>query len=81
MWGDNAENVTWSRIIWDVTAVAWLLDEGFERDCLVHSPVPEYDDRYAFDTTNHLIKYVYDINRDYLLADLFRKLTGSPYRQ
>ena len=74
-------NVTWSRIIWDVTAVAWLLDEGFERDCLVHSPVPEYDDRYAFDTTNHLIKYVYDINRDYLLADLFRKLTGSPYRQ
>lgn len=72
-------NITWSRIIWDVTAVAWLLDERFEKDCLVHSPVPEYDDRYAFDTTNHLIKYVYDINRDYLLADLFQKLTGSPY--
>lgn len=73
----DGANVTWSRIIWDVTAVAWLLDEGFERDCLVHSPVPEYDDRYAFDHTNHLIKYVYDINRDYLLADLFRKLTGG----
>ncbi len=72
-------NITWSRIIWDVTAVAWLLDDRFEKDCLVHSPVPEYDDRYAFDTTNHLIKYVYDINRDYLLADLFQKLTGSPY--
>lgn len=66
---------TWSRIIWDVTAVAWLLDEQFEKDCLVHSPIPEYDDRYAFDHTNHLIKYVYHIERDILLEDLVEKLT------
>ncbi|MDO4273979.1 MAG: nucleoside hydrolase [Eubacteriales bacterium] len=68
-------NTTWSRIIWDVTAVAWLLDERFERDCLVHSPVPEYDNQYALNQTNHLIKYVYHIERDQLLGDLFEKLS------
>lgn len=64
----------WTRAIWDVTAVAWLLEEDFMEDCLVHSPVPEYDDRYAYDDTRHFIKYVYHINRDKLFADLFKKL-------
>lgn len=69
-------NDTWTRPIWDVTAVAWLLDEKFQEDCLVHSPIPEYDDRYAFDRGRHMIKYVYHINRDRLFADLFEKLAG-----
>lgn len=67
-------NSAWTRPIWDVTAVAWLLDEKFEDDCFVHSPIPEYDDRYAFDSNRHMIKYVYNINRDLLFEDLFRKL-------
>lgn len=58
----------------DVTAVAWLLDGDFEEDCLIHSPIPEYDDRYAFDNSRHFIKYVYHIKRDNLFADLFAKL-------
>ena len=66
---------TWTRPIWDVTAVAWLLDGDFEEDCLKHSPIPEYDDRYAFDPNRHFIKYVYHIKRDNLFADLFAKLS------
>lgn len=65
---------TWSRSIWDVTAVGWLLDGDFESDRLVPAPIPEYDWHYAFDGTNHLMKYVYEIRRDRLYADLFRKL-------
>lgn len=65
----------WTRPIWDVTAVAWLLDGDFEEDCLIHSPIPEYDNRYAFDNNRHFIKYVYHIKRDKLFADLFVKLS------
>ena len=65
----------WTRPIWDVTAVAWLLDGDFEEDCLIHSPIPEYDNRYAFDNNRHFIKYVYHIKRDKLFADLFAKLS------
>ena len=65
---------TWTRPIWDVTAVAWLLDGDFMEDYLIPSPIPEYDDRYALDPTRHLIRYVYTIKRDNLFADLFSKL-------
>ncbi|MDD7738877.1 MAG: nucleoside hydrolase [Fusicatenibacter sp.] len=65
----------WSRVIWDVTAVAWLLDERFMDECLEKSPIPEYDDHYGFDPERHFIKYVYHINRDCLFEDLFEKLT------
>ena len=66
----------WTRVIWDVTAVAWLLNENskFMAERLMPSPIPEYDGHYAFDPTKHLIKYVYNINRDSLFEDLFNKL-------
>lgn len=67
---------TWTRAIWDVTAVAWLLDGDFMVDRLACSPIPEYDDRYAFDPRRHFIKYVYHIKRDNLFADLFKKLSS-----
>ena len=66
----------WTRVIWDVTAVAWLLNENskFMAERLIPSPIPEYDGHYAFDSNRHLIKYVYNINRDSLFEDLFNKL-------
>ncbi len=67
----------WSRVIWDVTAVAWLLGgEGeFMRDRIDYSPIPQYDDHYSFDKTRSLMRYVYYINRDALIRDLFEKLS------
>ncbi|MCL2321085.1 MAG: nucleoside hydrolase [Oscillospiraceae bacterium] len=67
----------WSRVIWDVTAVAWLLeDEGkFMHDRLEYSPIPEYDNHYAFSKSRHMIKYVYEIRRDFLFEDLFKKIS------
>ena len=69
----------WTRVIWDVTAVAWLLNDNniFMDDTLVASPVPEYDFQYAtpsFASNRHFIKYVYNIKRDALFDDLFTRL-------
>ncbi len=68
------ESSCWSRVIWDVTAVAWLLDGDFLKEYLTHSPIPEYDHHYSFDNTRHLIKYVYEIRRDALFEHLFYTL-------
>jgi inosine-uridine nucleoside N-ribohydrolase len=65
---------TWTKPIWDVTAVAWLLGNDYMMDRLEPSPIPEYDGHYAFDRTRHFIRYVYHINRDKLFEDLFKKL-------
>jgi hypothetical protein len=64
----------WTRVIWDVTAVGWLLDGDFMLDRLEPSPIPEYDHRWSFDPRRHLYRYVYRIHRDRLFQALFEKL-------
>ena len=66
----------WTRVIWDVSAVAWLLntDGTMMQDVLIHSPIPEYDDHYSEDKRRHFIKYVYCVQRDEIFYDLFKKL-------
>lgn len=66
---------TWTRVIWDVTAVAWLLDGDFMEDTLLHSPIPQYDATWTPSDTRHFMRYVYTIHRDRLLQDLVNKLT------
>jgi inosine-uridine nucleoside N-ribohydrolase len=67
---------TWTRVIWDVTAVGWLLEGDFMEDRLEPSPIPEYDHRWGFDPRRHLYRYVYHINRDKLFEELFKKLAA-----
>lgn len=67
---------TWTRIIWDVTAAAWLMGGEFLDSRLEPSPIPEYDGHYGFDRNRHFIRYVYHIRRDALLADLIDRLTA-----
>ena len=64
----------WTRPIWDVTAVVWLLEDEYMLDCFEPSPIPEYNNTYTFNKDRHLIKYVYHIKRDSLFGDLFTKL-------
>ena len=76
-WPDK-QSLPWTKTIWDVTAVGWLLNENgrFMRDRLTPAPIPEYDLRYRFDARRHRIRYVYFIERDALMGDLFCKLSG-----
>lgn len=63
-----------SKPIWDVTAIAWLLKGKFMEDRLEHTPIPEYDHKWAFSKNRPLMRYVYHIHRDNLMEDLFTKL-------
>lgn len=64
----------WSRAIWDVVPVAWLLDGEFMLDKLVTSPIMQENHYYSNDPRRHFIKYVYSVNRDNLMNDLFEKM-------
>ena len=71
-----AAGLPWSRTIWDVSAVAWLVNDGqrFLSYRTIPAPIPEYNGQYTIDRDRHPISYVYHVNRDALLADLFQKL-------
>ena len=66
----------WTRVIWDVTAVAWLLDEdnSFMKKKVIKAMLPEYDKSYSYPADSKEICYVNYINRDKLMNDLISKL-------
>lgn len=74
-----ASGKPWTRVIWDVTAVAWLLDDKgrFMRSRLIKAPVPTYDNLYEEDPNGSYMRYVYYINRDELMHDLVKKIAGE----
>ena len=69
----------WTRVIWDVTAVAWLLnDDGrFMRSRIEKARLPGYDGIYESTPCEHSIRYVYSINRDALMHDLISKIRSD----
>lgn len=66
----------WSRVLWDVTAVAWLLNdnEKFMRSRIIKKHMPNYDYKYDIESDNGFMRYVYSIKRDALMEDLINKL-------
>ncbi len=72
-----ADSEIWTRVIWDVTAVAWLLNdnERFMRYRITERHIPTYDLRYTCGEKNTYMNYVYAVERDKLMEDLIKKLT------
>lgn len=72
-------NRAWSRVIWDVTAVAWLLNDNnrFMQSRIVPRHLPTYDHQYQLDDNATPMTYVYHIERDELLNDLIEKIAGN----
>lgn len=71
-----AHGTPWSRIIWDVTAIGWLLNDEYRimSGELIHRPIPEYDKSFTLDESRPYMYYVAYINRDAIFNDLFKRL-------
>ena len=75
---EMTQSKIWSKPIWDVTAVAWLLndDDRFMLSRIVTAPLPSYDRLYSQNSEGYFMRYVYFIKKDQLLNDLIDKLTN-----
>jgi len=67
----------YSKVIWDVTAVAWLVNPNWIKTDLIHSPVLTDQVTYSVDHSRHFIRMAISLNRDAIFGDLFRKLTTN----
>ena len=69
----------WTKVIWDVTAVAWLLNDGdrFMLSRLEQTRLPTYDLHYDEQPLDCQMRYVYYILKDPLLRDLVEKLSRA----
>ncbi len=64
----------YSKVIWDMAAVACLLEPSMVSSTLVHSPILSEDLRWSTDSSRHFIRYVHKLNRDIIFRDFFKKL-------
>ena len=66
----------WSKVIWDVTAVAWIVNPEWISTVIVHSPILTDQVTYSIDRNRHFIRMANELNRDAIFKDLFSKLTA-----
>ena len=71
-----AANTAWTRCIWDVTAVAWLMNDKnrFMESRTIPAHKPTYDHFYEPAESGVEIRYIYNIRRDALMNDLIKRL-------
>jgi len=66
-----------SKVIWDISAVAYLLDVDWFTTEIVHSPILTSEMTYSVDLSRHFIKMTPALNRDKIFGDLFRKIQDA----
>ena len=67
-------NFAASKVIWDMSAVAWLLDASWVPTDVVHSPVLTDQKTWSHDPSRHFIRVARTVRRDAIFGDLFEKL-------
>lgn len=70
----RSDHIAFSRPIWDISAVAWLVNETWVPTDIVHSPILTDQLTWSFDHSRHFIKSAYFVKRDPIFRDLFQKL-------
>ncbi|MDF2938558.1 MAG: inosine/uridine-preferring nucleoside hydrolase [Paenibacillaceae bacterium] len=75
-YGFREEHFAFSKIMWDMTAIAYLVDPDLIPTHLVHSPVLTDQLTLSVNEGRHFIRCAYWVERDRIMGDFFRKLKG-----
>ena len=81
---EYAEGKVWSRVIWDIAGIGWLMDDESKRITrakVVPRPIPEYSHHLSWDFRRTPCTMVYYIDRDALFGDLFRHIAENAQEQ
>jgi len=73
----TTDHFCWSKVIWDVAAIAYLINPAFVSTNIVHSPILTDQMTWSVDQARHFIKTATEVNRDAIFKDLFQKIARS----
>jgi len=79
--GYHSDHFAWAKQLWDVSAIAWLVNSGWVPTWLTHSPILTDQVTWSADPSRHFIRVAQDCHRNAVFADLFTKLAGAGERQ
>ena len=75
-YAEDGDYLGWSKEIWDMAPVGWLLNDEWAPSVLVPTPVLTDNTTYSVDRGRHPMRYVTYIRRDPILKDFFLKLAA-----
>jgi inosine-uridine nucleoside N-ribohydrolase len=70
----HKEHFAWSKVLWDMSAIAYVINPGWTPSDLVHSPIVTDEYTYSFSDSRHFIRVVNFVRRDPIFRDFFQKL-------
>jgi inosine-uridine nucleoside N-ribohydrolase len=70
----HAEHFCWSKVIWDIAATAYLVNDAWVPTALVPSPIVTDQKTYSADARRPLIRQAWYVRRDEILRDFCAKL-------
>ncbi len=68
------DHVGWAKEIWDMAAVAWLLDDSWTPSVLLPTPILTDNATYSIDRARHPMRYVTHVHRNPILSDFIARL-------
>ena len=71
------DHYAWSKVLWDMTAVAWVINGNWAPSDLIHSPIVTDQHTFSFDDSRHFIRAAYHIRRDAIFGDFFHKIENA----
>ena len=74
---DKPQPYPWSKVIWDISTVAWIVNPGWIPSKLVPSPVLTDDLRWERPKGRHSIRVATEVRRDPVFFDVFEKLART----
>lgn len=70
----STDHYAWSKEVWDIAAIAYLLNDAWVPTELVHSPILTDRMTWSVDRSRHFIRSANFVYRDPIFRDLFTKL-------
>lgn len=71
---DPQQKPGWSKVIWDIVTIAYLVDAAWTPSDIVHTPILTDQLTWSFDESRHLMRSVNYVKRNEIFGDLFRRL-------
>jgi purine nucleosidase len=70
------DHLGWSKVLWDMAPVAYLLDASWVPTDVVHSPILTDQMTWSVDRSRHFIRSASMVKRDCIFSDFFNKLAS-----
>ena len=71
---DPQQKPGWSKVIWDIVTIAYLVDATWTPSDIVHTPILTDQLTWSFDESRHLMRSVNYVKRNEIFGDLFLRL-------